>query len=119
MPLRVIIAADDTNLRTWMRELLGGGVQREETMRHSRNIGFGPALSPQEEGDRAVYNRLDVRSAMNMKLWFITGLVALVAFTPLAQGARKKATRRCLPSPCSRCAPSACAGPWPGQPAGP
>ena len=48
------------------------------------------APSPREAGGRAIYNRLDVRSAMNMKLWIITGIVATIAFAPATEGARKK-----------------------------
>ncbi len=62
-------------------------------MRYSRNADFRSALSPNEVGGGAVCNRLDVRTAMSMKLWFITGMVALAAFVPFAQGATKKTTK--------------------------
>jgi hypothetical protein len=74
---------------------LACGVRRKEIMRHSRNTDFRSALSPHEVGGRVVYNRLDVRTAMNMKLWLITGMVALIALAPFAQGAvTKKVTRK-------------------------
>ena len=66
------------------------GIRREGTMRYSRNTDFGSALSPDEVGGGAVYNRLDVRSPMNMKLWLITGMVALIALVSFADGATKK-----------------------------
>jgi len=59
-------------------------------MRYSRNADFRSALSPREVGGGAVYNRLDVRIAMNMKLWLVTGMIALVAIVPLAEGVKKK-----------------------------
>ena len=31
---------------------------------------------------------------MNMKLWIITGIVALIAVAPFAEGARKKGTKK-------------------------
>ena len=63
-------------------------------MRHSQDTDFGSALSPREVGGRAVCNRLDARSVMNIKLWFITSLVALMAIAPLTEGAKTKVTKR-------------------------
>lgn len=55
---------------------------------------MGSARSPREVERRAVCNHLDSRSAMNTKLWFITGAVVLIAFAPPVDGAKKKPPRK-------------------------